>query len=157
MITINKECIDLIKAFESCSLEPYHGQADRQEVFTIGYGTIKYPDYYMNGKMVSMSDSPITKEMAEQFLNTEVMRVANVIDIQLRDDLTPNQFAALISFSYNLGPEALRGSTLRRKLNTNPSDPTIKDEFLKWVHSDGKVWPGLVRRRMAESDLYSKA
>ncbi len=156
MIIVNKECIDLIKAFESCSLEPYHGQADRPEIFTIGYGTIKYPSDYMGGKMVALSDPAITAERAIAFLMTEVNRVATAIDLLLRDDLTANQFGALISFSYNLGDAALKGSTLRKKVNVNPHDPSIKDEFLKWVHSDGKVWPGLIRRRLAESELYTK-
>jgi lysozyme len=157
MITFNQECIDLIKAFESCSLEPYHGQADRPEIFTIGYGTIKYPDYYMGGKLVALSDPSITKERAVEFLMTEVKRVAAAIDVWLRDDITPNQCGALVSFAYNLGDMALKNSTLRKKVNNSPLDPTIKDEFLKWVHSDGKVWPGLVRRRQAEADLYFKA
>ncbi len=154
MITINDKCLKLIQSFEGCVLKPYHGAADRPDVFTIGWGTIKYPLSYLNGKMVAMSDPAISQELADDFLHYEVSRIAAAIDPLLRDDLTPNQFGALLSFTYNLGEGALRQSTLRRKLNANPADPTIRDEFVKWVHSDGKVQPGLVRRRKAEADLY---
>lgn len=156
MITVSDNCINLIKSFEGLVLTPYHGAADRPEIFTIGYGTIKYPSSYMGGKMVAMADPSITPELATEFLMIEVRRVATAIDLLLRDDLTTNQFAALISFSYNLGDQALKMSTLRRKVNLNPNDPTIAMEFIKWVHSNGEVVEGLIRRRRAESDLYYK-
>jgi len=154
MITINQACIDLIKSFEGCILNPYHGAADRPEIFTIGYGTIKYPSSYLGGKMVALTDPAITPQTALEFLQIEVKRVADALDLLLRDDLTPNQFAALISFSYNLGEGALKSSTLRLKVNKDPQDPTIKTEFTKWVHSNGEVVEGLLRRRKAEADLY---
>lgn len=154
MVTVNDNCINLIKSFEGCILTPYHGAADRAEIFTIGYGTIKYPSSYMGGKMVTMSDPAISPELAIEFLMIEIKRVSVAIDLLLRDDLTPNQFAALISFAYNLGDGALKMSTLRRKVNENPDDTTIATEFIKWVHSNGEVVQGLIRRRKAESDLY---
>lgn len=156
MIPINNNCINLIKSFEGLVLNPYHGAADRPEIFTIGYGTIKYPSDYMQGKMVAMSDPTITPELAEQFLMIEIKRTAGAIDLLLRNDLTANQFAALISFAYNLGDQALKGSTLRGKVNTNPLDTSISAEFIKWVHSNGQVMEGLIRRRRAEAELYFK-
>lgn len=154
MVTINDRCIKLIQSFEGCVLHPYHGAADRPDVFTIGWGTIKYPEYYMGGKMVAMSDPDITQQQADDFLKYEVLRVVAAIDPQLRDDLTPNQYGALVSFAYNLGDTALKNSTLRRKVNVNPADSTIRDEFVKWVHSNGEVQEGLVRRRKEEAGLY---
>jgi lysozyme len=55
-----------------------------------------------------------------------------------------------------LGNGNLKSSTLLKKVNINPNDPTIKDEFMKWVKAGGKTLPGLVRRRTAESQLYFK-
>jgi lysozyme len=154
MITVNSACIDLIKSFEGLELTPYHGAADRPDVFTIGYGTIKYPPYYMRGKMVELTDPPITEPQAEDFLKYEVSQKSTAIDLLLRDDLNANQFGALISFAYNLGEGALKISTLRVKVNKNPKDKTIRDEFMKWVYANGKVVAGLKRRRAAEADLY---
>ncbi len=154
MITINDKCITLIKSFEGISLKPYHGEADRPDIFTIGYGTIQYPPDYLGGKRVALTDPVITEEMAASFLKYDVTQKSTAIDPLLRDDLTPDQFGALISFAYNLGEGALKTSTLRLKVNANPNDLTIRQEFMKWVHANGKVQPGLRRRRKAEADLY---
>jgi lysozyme len=157
MITINDNCITLIKSFEGLKLNAYHGAADRPDVFTIGYGTIKYPPDYMSGKSVALSDPPITEAQAAYFLRYEITRKSSAIDLMLRDDLTPNQFGALISFTYNLGEGAFKQSTLRLKVNQNPADPTIRDEFMKWVLANKIVVAGLRRRRKAEADLYFQA
>ena len=154
MTTINNNCINLIKSFEGLILKPYHGAADRPDVFTIGYGTIKYPPYYLRGKIVALSDPAITEGQAENFLHYEITKKASAIDLLLRDDLTPNQFGALLSFAYNLGEYALNHSTLRLKVNQNPRDPSIAAEFMRWVHSNGAIVDGLIRRRKAEADLY---
>ena len=104
--------------------------------------------------MVALTDPPITEAQAENFLHYEVSQKSAAIDLLLRDDLSSNQFGALISFAYNLGDTALKQSTLRMKVNKNPVDTTIRDEFMRWVHSNGAVVEGLIRRRKAEADLY---
>jgi len=154
MITINDNCVNLIKSFEGLSLKPYHGAADRPDVFTIGYGSIKYPPYYLRGKPVALTDPSITQEQAVDFLKYEITQKSISIDPLLRDDLTPNQFAALLSFAYNLGEGALKMSTLRAKVNKDPKDSTIRDEFLKWVYSNGQKVQGLLNRRIKEAELY---
>jgi len=154
MILINDACIDLIKKFEGLELKAYFGKADKPGIYTIGYGTIQYPPFYMGGKMVALEDPTITAEIATSFLMWEVQLKSQGLDPLLRDDLSPNQFAALISFAYNLGTYAFKGSTLRLKVNSNPHDPTIRNEFEKWVHANGKRVQGLVNRRKMEADLY---
>lgn len=155
MITISKTCLDFIKGYERLVLTPYHGAADPANIFTIGYGTIKYPPYYMGGKAVSLQDPKITEKMADTFLSFEVNYKCKYIDPYLRDDLSENQFAALVSFAYNVGEGGLRSSTLLRRVNANMKDTSIRDEFMKWVHGEGgAVVPGLVNRRRAEADLY---
>jgi len=155
MIKINQACIDLIKSFEGLVFKPYHGEHDPPKIFTIGYGTIKYPPNYLNGKNVSLDDPAITQDQAEQFLTFYVKQKANAIDSFLRDDLSENQFAALISFAYNCGEGALRSSTLLKRINENPIQTSIRDAFMMWVKDEqGNSVPGLVRRRAAEADLY---
>lgn len=154
MITVNKACIDLIKDFEGLSLKAYHDTIDPVGVDTIGYGTIQYPPDYMGGRRVKVGDPDITGEQAVSFLMWEANLKANLIDPLLRDDLTPNQFAALISFAYNLGEGSLKQSTLRKKVNANPTEPTIAQEFEKWSYANGVKLNGLVRRRKMEAKLY---
>jgi len=147
MIIVNKACLSLIKNFEGLFLKPYLCPAS---VATIGYGTIRYP----NGKKVKLTDAEITEKTAYDYLIFEVYQKAKAIDPMLREDLTENQFAALISFAYNLGEGALRQSTLLKKVNANPLDAQIRGEFQKWIYADGKKLNGLLRRRNAEADLY---
>lgn len=153
-MNINQACIDLIKSFEGLKFEPYHGEADPLNVFTIGYGTIKYPPNYLDGKNVGLNDPAITEDLAEQFLIYYIKQKVAAIDNFVRTDLSDNKYGALISFAYNLGEGALRSSTLLKKVNANPIDTSIRDEFMKWVHSNGEVVAGLQRRRAAEADLY---
>lgn len=156
MIIINDECIDLIKSFEGFSAKAYHDAIDPPGVDTIGYGTIIYPPTYQGGKRVKVGDVPITEAQAVAFLKWEVDLKTKAVDILLRDDLTANQFGALVSFTYNLGEGSLKGSTLRKKVNADPTDPTILLEFLKWDMASGAHIKGLKRRRQAEADLYFK-
>ena len=157
MIKINDDCINLIKSFEGLFLDAYHGKCDKPGIDTIGYGTIKYPPTYRNGAMVKVGDPAITEKQAFEFLKYEVDKMLPQIDILVRDDLSVNQFNALTSFCYNLGTGALKQSHLREKLNANPNDPAIRDEFMKWTCSNGQCGiKGLVRRRKAEADLYFK-
>ncbi|MNQ87056.1 Lysozyme RrrD [compost metagenome] len=66
---------------------------------------------------------------------------------------TQEQFDALVSFTYNLGINALKGSTLLRKLNSGDYEGAA-DEFLKWNKAGGKILSGLTRRREAERMLF---
>jgi|SRR6185369_1035803 len=151
MIIINDKCISLIKEFESFRSHAYHGEADPPKLFTIGYGTTIYP----NGAKVQLTDIPITEEFATSILVSEVQKKAKAIDNFLRDDLSPNQFGAILSFTYNCGEGALRSSTLLRRVNENPIQVSIRDAFMMWVKGEGgQEIPGLVRRRRAEADLY---
>ena len=154
MIVINDKCISLIKSFEGFYPKAYHDKIDPPAVDTIGYGTIKYPPEYLGGKKVQVGDPDITEAQAISFLMWEVKLKTAFVDDLIIDTLTPNQFGALVSFAYNLGEGALKGSTLRKKVNANPADPSIRDEFMKWVYANGKIISGLTRRRAAETDLY---
>jgi lysozyme len=157
MIKIDDNCINLVKSFEGLSLKAYHGPKDKPGIDTIGYGTIIYPPSYMGGKRVKIGDPNITEAQAFDFLKYEISKKLVAVDLLIRDDLTINQFNALVSFTYNLGEGSLKQSHLRDKVNANPNDPTIHDEFMKWTCSNGECGvKGLIRRRQAESDLYFK-
>jgi len=60
-----------------------------------------------------------------------------------------------VSFAYNLGEGNLSESTLLKKVNTNPKDPSIQLEFDKWIYSNHLPVKGLETRRRAEWTLYN--
>jgi lysozyme len=144
---ISQGGIDLIKNFEGLKLKPYLCSAG---VPTIGYGNT----FYETGKKVTLNDPAITEKRAEELLAHLLVSFEKYVDSFCRDDINQSQFDALVSFAYNLGPNSLKASTLLKKVNANPSDPTIKDEFLKWTKAGGKVLKGLVLRRESEAALY---
>lgn len=145
---LNKAGADLIKSFEGCKLDAYKCSANKE---TIGYGNTFYED----GSPVKMGDK-ITKERAESLFELIADSFASKVKPLVTANVNSNQFDALVSFAYNCGIANLKSSTLLRKVNANPNDPTIADEFAKWNKAGGKVLAGLTRRRKAESDLYFK-
>jgi lysozyme len=138
--------MNIIKEFEGCHLAAYLCPA---KVWTIGYGSTIHP----NGIKVKEGDR-ITQAQAEQYLQIEIERRAAAMG--LPDTLNANQREALISFAYNVGIGAYNRSTLRKKVMLLPSDPTIRNEFMKSDKVGGKPMRGLTRRRKAEADLYFK-
>jgi lysozyme len=59
-----------------------------------------------------------------------------------------------VSITYNIGTGAFSTSTLLKKVRVFPDNPTIRDEFLRWVYVNGQVVQGLVNRRIKEADYY---
>lgn len=139
---------NLIKSFEGLRLRAYQ---DAVGIYTIGYGNITYE----NGKKVQRGDV-ITRERADELFRYFADKFASNVDASITVPVTQNQFNALVSFAYNVGIGAFRKSTLLKKLNKCTNDPTIRNEFLKWVNAGGRRLEGLVKRRTREAELYFK-
>ncbi len=101
-----------------------------------------------------MTDAPISEARATDIFLNVIKHYERSVDSFCRDDINQNQFDALVSFCYNLGAGALKSSTLLKKVNINPNDPSIANEFAKYKYSDGKILKGLINRRLSESELY---
>lgn len=95
-----------------------------------------------------------TEEQAEDWLREDLAESERAVTECVGGALPQCRFDALVSFTFNVGAAALRRSTLLRKVKADPSDPSIRDEFGRWVYGGGWVLPGLVARRKAEADLY---
>lgn len=145
---VNKAGRDLIKQFEGCKLKAYKCPAG---LTTIGFGSTFYED----GTKVKEGDV-ITQARAEELLNNIVDDFAKQVDALVKSNVTANNFSALVSFAFNVGMGNFRRSTLLRKVNADPKDPSIKAEFLKWTRANNVVLKGLVRRREAEAKLYEQ-
>jgi len=143
---LNKAGKDLIKSFEGLRLSAYKCSANKE---TIGFGNTFYED----GSPVKMGDT-ITKERADSLFELIANSFAERVRREVKTILTDNQFSALVSLAYNIGIGNLQKSTLLRKVNFNPNDPSIRAEFMRWNRAGGKVLAGLTRRREAEAKLY---
>lgn len=143
---LNQRGKDLIIRYEGMKLEAYLCPANK---WTIGVGSTFYED----GSLVEDGDK-ITKERALKLFDNIADQFSDGVKKLIKKELTENQFSALVSFAFNCGLGNFRTSTLLRKVNVNPKDPTIAAEFAKWNKAGGKVLRGLTIRRKAESDLY---
>lgn len=142
----NQAGLTLIKSFEGFVPHPYQ---DPIGVWTIGYGSI----FGLDNKRVTADHPTITEEQAVDLLVRDMTRAEQSVERNIKVPLSDNQFAALVSFVYNLGGGALQRSTLRMKLNREEYF-SAADEFPKWCRANGKVLKGLVRRRNEERQLF---
>jgi lysozyme len=144
---ISKNGVALIELFEGFSPRMY---LDSVGLPTIGYGTLidTAEEQYLKEAVISRSE-------AEELLIREMAGMERTLNLLLTNiPVNQNQYDALCSFVYNLGTGSLRTSTLLKKMKVNPNDPTIRNEFLKWVYAGGKKLKGLIDRRSREADLY---
>ena len=138
----------LIREFEGFSVQAY---LDTGGVWTIGFGTIKYP----NGKRVVKGDV-CTQSAAEQWLKNDSKWVDACLDKHIKTNVNQNQFDALASFVYNIGETAFIKSTMLTLINQN-SMISAASQFDRWVFDNGKRIQGLVNRRAKERKLFEKA
>lgn len=140
---ISPEGLALIKQWEGCRLTAYKDVAG---VLTIGYGS--------TGPHVRPGMT-ITQEEADNLLIADLARFERAVEKQVKVPLTDGQFAALVSFAFNVGEGALAKSTLLKKLNAG-NYGAVPGELAKWVNAGGRKLQGLVNRRAAEAGLWAK-
>ena len=148
----SENCFRIIQAGEGCKLAAYLCPAG---IPTIGYG-------HTAGVHLGMF---CTSVQASAWLCEDVHYAEGLIHEHVTAPLNQNQFDALCSLIFNVGPGA-RGvkdgiitlksgvpSTLLRMLNLSIYAGAA-DEFLKWCHGAGGILPGLAIRRARERALF---
>jgi lysozyme len=167
MRELSQTGLDLIKSFEgiadgdptTVNLDPY---LDPVGIWTIGWGhAIRVGKDFLRGKenkkqAFALYPGGITIPQAEALLRADVMDKCRDVQSLVKRQVNDNQFAALVSFAYNCGAANLEKSTLLRLVNAGDFAGAA-NEFPKWNKSQGKVLPGLTRRRAAEAELFQKA
>lgn len=164
MREINKKGLDLVKSFEgivdgdpsTVNLDPY---LDPVGIWTIGWGhAIRLGNEYLRGRhnrkaACALYPGGITVKQAEQLLRGDLLDACRDVESLVEVDLTDNEFAALVSFTFNVGRGNLSRSTLLKKLNDYDYAGAAM-QFQVWIKAGGRVLQGLVRRRAAEAALF---
>lgn len=139
----------LVEPFEGFVPHPYQ---DSTGVWTIGIGSTRDAA----GKPVTASTPDVTMAQAlalgERDLKSALAAITNDVTVPL----TTNETAALADFIYNLGAGNFAASTLLQKLNAGDYNGAA-EQFERWDHARGQVLLGLLRRRLAEANLFVKA
>lgn len=140
-MNVSEKGINLIKNFEGCRLEAYKCPAG---IWTIGYG---------HTGLTVHQGLKITQKEADNLLKTDLIVHCNNVTKLVKVPLTQNQFDALVSFEFNIGYGAFNSSTLLKLLNQGKYTDAA-NQFGRWVYTNKKVLPGLVKRRAAEKELF---
>ena len=142
---ISQHGLDKLKQWEGLKTKAYQ---DSNGEWTIGYGhTAKA------GGLKPVKGMVITKEDAESLLLKDLTQFEAAVENNVKVKLNDNQFAALVSFAFNVGTGAFKSSTLLKKLNKGDYD-AVPAELMKWVHTGKTKNQGLVNRRRAEGYLW---
>jgi len=138
--------IDLIKRFEGFRDRIYLDEANKP---TIGYGHLIKPDEKFN--------QPMQEHFALELLRLDAQQAEFAVNELVTVPLTQSQFAALVSFVFNVGVSAFQNSTLLRKLNAGDLNGA-GNEFPRWkyVTRNGQrvISNGLLKRRNAEKEIF---
>ena len=134
-----------IMQHEGSSLSAYQ---DQRGIWTIGYGHTGSVDGVPIGAGMT-----ITAEKQAELFHYDINNSADVVRNTVKTPLSQNEFDALTSLAYNIGPNAFKNSTLVKNLNQGDKAGAAK-EFERWNKTDGKVNKGLTNRRKAEKDLF---
>lgn len=150
MINLSQRGIDLIKRLEGCSTTMYH---DAAGLPTIGIGHLLTRSELSSGKLLINGEvvkwgNGITAKQCDELLAEDANWARNALGAVLVP-LTQNQFDSLVSFVFNIGAAAFRGSTLLKKLNAGDYD-AVPAQMRRWTMAGGKPLLGLRNRREFE-------
>ena len=140
----SEQGLALTKSFEGLHLNAYR---DCAGIWTIGYGH--------TGPGVS-EGLTIDGAEAEAFLQADLADAISCVNKAVKVEISQNQFDALVDFCFNAGRGNFLQSTLLRKVNGGDFTGAAA-QFALWVHAGGEVVAGLVRRRTAEAELFTRA
>ena len=144
------EAMDLLKTFESFKPTSYYDLDNKKKrgTLTVGYGFTK------NDIPELREGYSMDKATAERLLPDLVKtKYGSAVREKVKVPLTDQQYSALSSFAYNVGPTNFSSSTLLKKLNAGDYDGASQ-EFKRWNKADGQTLEGLTRRRAAEAALF---
>jgi lysozyme len=138
----SKDVEQLTEHFEGCELKAYKKD---DGIWTIGYGHTRNVTEGMT----------CTLTQAEFWLGEDYKSAEIDVNMMVHVPLTQHEFDALVDFVFNIGGERFFESTCLRLLNQGNYHGAA-DEFLKWKFVKGQVMAGLLKRRMAEHDLFEQ-
>jgi len=129
---------------EGLKLTPY---LDTKGIPTIAVGNT----YYENGKKVRMTDPAMTREAAISLFRKVLKTYELTVYSTTRDDITQNEFNALVSICYNIGVNGFKGSTFLKLINARASTDKIVSAIMMWTKDKE-----LIGRRKREAALWAK-
>lgn len=143
--------IRFLKDREGVELKAYPDPATNGEPYTIGVGHTS-----MAGPPKVTKGMTITEHEAEEILTRDLVKYEKAVEDHAGPEFSQNQFDAMVSFCFNIGPGNFKSSSVARHHKAR-NYHAAAESFLKWNKAAGKVMKGLTDRRKLEKELYEKA
>ncbi len=148
-LVISDAGVEMIKKWEGFSAKPYWDY--RQ--WTVGYGTRvpdgKLEEYQTNG--ISVEEATVLLKMMLEDMGRSVNGFLDKFGLTLNQ----NQFDALMSLTFNCGTGwVYETSTLRTSIIDGWKGSDLLFAIGQWSTAGGETQTGLIRRRLAECNMY---
>lgn len=149
---IDPQLVDFIAQWEGFRAQPYNDPAGNA---TGGYGHLIHMGP-LDGRASEAEWRNLTEAEGKRRLAADIVSYARAVDAAVTVPISYNQWRALVDFTFNVGPGNLQTSQLLVVLNSGDY-AGVPAQLMRWVYgSDGVQYPGLVRRRKAEGELWNK-
>ena len=155
MMNMSEKGKKLLAQWEGTILHVYN---DAVGLPTIGVGHLLTRDeltsgkIYIEGQLVKYANG-LTQQQALDLLGQDLDKFEKVVDESVTVDLKQNQFDALVSFAFNVGAGAFKGSSLLKVLNQGQY-AEVPDQLQRWAYAGGRLVQGLATRRENEIKLW---
>ncbi|MBX3629566.1 MAG: lysozyme [Nitrosomonas sp.] len=152
----------LLMAIESFRGKPYDDQTGAEisnwvKGATIGYGhLISQSEWHQSGDLYR---NGISEDQAKALLRKDLQPFVDSVNSKVTATVSQNQFDALVMLVFNIGSGNFGSSSVLKLVNDPMAQthyPNLESAWKAWNKSQGKMMQGLVNRRNAEWNIYSK-
>jgi len=139
------------KGYENPAGKGYNSATGRYYAYDDGYGnsTIGYGHKIKTGENFTQG---LTEPQVQQLFITDIGKYVIGLNNALTVGLSQNQFDALVSLQFNLGPNV----KTQPVTVLNAGGAVQASDFTAYDHVNGVVSPGLLNRRKAEWMIFSQ-
>jgi lysozyme len=147
---------ELLAEWEGVELKVYKDSAGLP---TIGVGHLLTRDELTSGKILIGGETikyanGLTRQQALDLLDQDLDKFEDIVNTSVTVDLAQNQYDALVAFSFNVGANAFKSSTLLKTLNQSQY-LEVPNQLRRWVFAGGQKVQGLANRREKEITLWN--
>lgn len=125
---------------------------------TIGVGHLLTKSERASGKIVIGGvsvkyEDGLTLAQAQALFHQDLEPAELAVEHGVWLAIKDHEFNALVSFTFNCGVDAFKGSTLRRRVNDG-NRAAVPTQFRRWIYDNGTIVQGLINRREAEIEMW---
>lgn len=145
--SIPEVAVRFVADHEGLRLSAYPDPGTGGDPWTVGYGSTGA--HVRPGLVI---DKPTALAYLRSDMQIAVRKLYGVLKADVIDRLSEHQWAALLSFAFNVGAKGSWG--LWKHINAGRLE-LVPAEIMKFTRANGNVMKGLVRRRADEVSLWS--